>query len=240
MKYKIAGIILTVLLTASCASIPGETVTLSRAIGTDLQVLRGSHCNIVQMYYGKIKTDISTFIDEVYAPYVVHHVLQAELDKHKNGESSLYGIIDTAGKTRGRHEMEEALNVVMEFQEAANAQITAKRNELLQPVLIQEREVLNAIDLSYQNIIYANSTLTTYLTYLRKVGESQREVLSATALEGLDISVTDKLVKLSELVDTALKQGDRIDVKADAAYQQIEEIINKIKEITNNIKNERQ
>jgi hypothetical protein len=188
------------------------------------------------MYYGKIKTDISTFIDEVYAPYVVHHVLQAELDKHKNGESSLYGFIETAGKTWGRHEMEEALNVVMEFQEAANAQITAKRNELLQPILVQEREVLNAIDLSYQNTIYANSTLTAYLTSLRKVRESQSEVLSAASLEGLDVSVTDKLVKLSELVDTALKQGDRIDVKADAAYQQIGNIINKIKEITNNIK----
>jgi hypothetical protein len=236
MKGKITGIILTTLLIASCASVPKETVTLSKTIGADLQVLCNSHCNIVQMYYGKIKTDINTFIDEVYAPYIIHYVLQTELDKYKNGEASLYSIIETTGKVNGKNETEEALSVMLEFQEAANSQITAKRNELLKPVLEQEREVLNAINLSYKNTIYANSTLTAYLTSLCQVKESQNEALSIAGLEGLDESVTNKLVKLAELVDTALKEGEKIDVKTDEAYQQIENIVNKIKELTNNIK----
>lgn len=188
------------------------------------------------MYYGKIKTDINTFIDEVYAPYIIHYVLQTELDKYKNGEASLYSIIETTGKVNGKNETEEALSVMLEFQEAANSQITAKRNELLKPVLEQEREVLNAIDFSYKNTMYANSTLTAYLTSLCQVKESQKEALSIASLEGLDESVTNKLVKLAELVDTALKEGEKIDVKTDEAYQQIENIVNKIKELTNNIK----
>jgi hypothetical protein len=94
------------------------------------------------------------------------------LDKYKNGEASLYSIIETTGKVNGKNETEEALSVMLEFQEAANSQITAKRNELLKPVLEQEREVLNAIDLSYKNTMYANSTLTAYLTSLYRVKES--------------------------------------------------------------------
>lgn len=60
--------------------------------------------------------------------------------------------------------------------------------------------------------------------------------MSIAGLEGLDESVTNKLVKLTELVDTALKEEEKIDVKTDEAYQQIENIVNKIKELTNNIK----
>jgi hypothetical protein len=78
----------------------------------------------------------------VYAPiyhisYIIHHVLQFELEKYKNGEFSLYGVIETAGKTNGKNETEETLKMIMEFQEAANNQISNKRNELLQPILIQ-------------------------------------------------------------------------------------------------------
>ena len=47
------------------------------------------------------------------------------------------------GKKGGKDETEEALNVMLEFQEAANRQINAKKNELLSPILQQEREVLS-------------------------------------------------------------------------------------------------
>ena len=59
----------------------------------------------------------------MYAPFIIHHVLEVELNKHKRGESSIYGIIENAGKKGGKDETEEALNVMLEFQEAANQQI---------------------------------------------------------------------------------------------------------------------
>jgi starvation-inducible outer membrane lipoprotein len=65
MKGKIAKIILTALLITSCASIPKETIVLSKTIETDLQVLqvlRNMHCNVIRMYYDKIKTDVNKYI----------------------------------------------------------------------------------------------------------------------------------------------------------------------------------
>ena len=58
---------------------------------------------------------------------------------------------------------------MLEFLEAANQQTAAKRNELLSPILNQEKEILTAIDQSYQNLINANATLTAYLVSVRKV-----------------------------------------------------------------------
>jgi hypothetical protein len=235
MNNKILAVIFSSLLMVSCASIPKETVTLSKTIGSDLQILHDSHRNMVQLYYNGIKGNVNAFIDDVYAPFVIHHVLEVELNKHKRGESSIYGIIENAGKTGGKGETEEALNVMLEFQEAANQQINVKRNELLSPILQQEKEILSAIDQSYQNTIYANATLTAYLVSVRKVKESQNEALSIVGLNGLDTTVTNKLVELSGFVDMALEKGEKIDIKSNEAQQQIEDIINKIKELTNKI-----
>jgi hypothetical protein len=235
MNNKILVVIFSSLLMVSCASIPKETVTLSKTIGSDLQVLHASHRNMVQLYYNGIKGNINTFIDDVYAPFIIHHVLEVELNKHRRGESSIYGIIENAGKTGGKNETEEALNVMLEFQEAANQQINVKRNELRSPILQQEREILSTIDQSYQNTIYANATLTAYLVSVRKVKESQNEALSIVGLNGLDTTVTNRLVELSGFVDMALEKGEKIDIKSNEAQQQIEDIISKIKELTNKI-----
>lgn len=235
MKSKFLSIILFLLLMTSCASIPKETVTLSKTIGADLQILHDSHRNMVQLYYSRMKNNISTFIDDVYSPFVIHHVLESELDKYKKGESSIYGIIENAGKKGGKSETEEALNIMLEFHEAANQQITAKRIELLSPLLNQEREILIAIDQSYQNTIYANATLTAYLISVRKVKESQSGALSIIGLNGLDNTTTNKLVELSGFIDIALEKGRAVDIKSNKAQQQIEDIANKIKEITKKV-----
>lgn len=233
MNNKILTVIFSSLLLVSCASIPKETVILSKTIGSDLQILHDSHRNMVQLYYDGIKLNINTFIDDVYAPFVIHHVLEVELNKYKGGESSIYGIIENAEKKGGKDETEEALNIMLEFQEAANQQINEKKNELLSPILQQEREILSAIDQSYQNTIYANTTLTTYLVSVRKINESQNEALSIVGLNGLDTTVTNRLVELSGFIDMVLEKGEKINIKSNEAQQQIEDIVNKIKELTN-------
>lgn len=91
---------------------------------------------------------------------------------------------------------------------------------------------MNAIDQSYQNTIYANTTLTAYLVSVQKIKESQNEALSIVGLNGLDTTVTNRLVELSGFVDMALEKGEQIDIKSNEAQQQIEDIVNKIKELT--------
>lgn len=233
MNNKILAVIFSSLLLVSCASVPKEAVTLSKTIGSDLQTLHDSHRNMVQLYYDGIKLNINTFIDDVYAPFVIHHVLEVELNKYKGGESSIYGIIENAGKNGGKDETEEALNIMLEFQEAANQQINEKKAELLSPIIQQEREILSAIDKSYQNTIYANTTITTYLISARKIKESQNEALSIVGLNGLDTTVTNRLVELSGFIDMVIEKGEKINIKSNEAQQQIEDIVNKIKELTN-------
>lgn len=236
MKIKIISVLITITIFTSCASIPKETVQLSKVIGSDLVVLHNSHRKMVELYYDKIINDINAFVDEVYSPFVIHYVLNIELDKYKNGEPSIYGTIELAGTTMGKSETDDALNIMEEFIGDAKNQIEKKRNELLKPIVKQKRDVIDNINKSYENTIYANSTITGYLESTRKVKESQQEALSLIGLQGKDEQLNDVLLKASDIVNTALKQGKEIDIKSDEAYDKIEEIANQIKKITDKIK----
>lgn len=233
IKLKTLILIVSVSMLGSCASIPKETVVLSKTLGKDLTILHKSHQGIIELYYDKIINEINNFIDDVYAPFVIHYVLKIELENHQKGKPSLYGSIENAGKSGGKYETEEAINVMMEFQEDAKNQIEEKRNELLNPILEQKRSLVVKIDNSYKNVVYANATITGYLESIRKVKEAQQEALSMLGLEGKDASINEALLKVSKLVNTAVEKGKEIDIKSDEAYNKIEEISNQIKQLTN-------
>jgi len=233
MKTRNLGIILILFILTACASIPKEVVTLSQTLGNDLKVLHNSHMSTVQIYFGKIKYDINSFIDEKYAPFIIHYALKSELANYKQGKTSLYGTIEIAGQKEGQKEANDALTVMMDFQEAARNQIENKREELLSPILKQEAEIKGAVNQSYENAQYANSSITAYLQSIRKVKEAQQQALSMIGLKGSDTLVTNSLVKLSEQVEKAVKTGKEIDIQSDDAYKQLEKVANQIKEITN-------
>lgn len=232
MKIRNLIILLSVTIFSACASIPKEVVTLSQTLGKDIKVLHNSHINTVQVYFGKIKYDINSFIDEKYAPFIIHYVLKSELANYKQGKTSLFGTIEIAGQKEGQKEANDAIAVMMDFQEAARKQIESKREELLSPILKQESEITNAVNQSYENVQYANSSITAYLQSIRKVRVAQQQALSMVGLEGSDSLVTNSLVKLSEQVEKAVKTGKEIDIKSDDAYKQLEKVANQIKEIT--------
>lgn len=234
MKIRNLGLLIVLFILTACASLPKESVTLSQTLGSDLKILHNAHRNIIEIHFNKIEDDINSFVSDVYAPFIIHYALKSELKKYKEGNpTSLYSIIEIAGKQEGQKESEEALNVMQEFQEAARKQIESKRNELLTPIIKQQAEIITAINQSYEHAIYANSTITAYLQSLQKIKGAQQEALSLIGLEGTGTLITNTLVKVSEQVDNAVKKGKEIDIRSDDAYKKLEEISNQIKEITN-------
>jgi len=95
--------------------------------------------------------------------------------------------------------------------------------------------MIRSIDKSYQNSLYANTTITGYLVSARKVKESQQKALEIIGLEGKDEELNKVLLKTSEIVKSAITKGKEIDIKSDAAFSKINEISNQIKTITKKI-----
>lgn len=227
------GFLTIIFFFTSCVTIPKETATLSQTLGSDLQILHNAHRNIVDIHYKKIINDINSFVDDVYSPFIINYVLKSELKKYKEGNPSLYGTIEIAGQKEGKMESDNALKEMSDFLDAARKQIESKRNELISPIIEQESQVLSAVDQSYEHVIYANSSITLYLQSIRKVRSEQQQALSMMGLNGADTLITNSLVKLSDKVDMALRKGKEIDIKSDDAYNQLDGIIKRIKELTN-------
>lgn len=231
---NIFKIICLSILISSCVSIPKETVELSQALGSDLKVLHTSHRNTVTIYYQKIKDNIQIFIKDVYAPYIINYVLKKELNSYNNGQESIFKSLNDAAKNNNAADTEKATKDMQDFLSAANRQIKKKTDELMNPIISQETELLLKIDKAYQNAMYANSTVTAYLSSIRKVKETQQEALSMVGLKNVDSLITNKLLKLSNGINEAIQKGKEIDTKSDNALNKIKEITDKIKELTKN------
>lgn len=231
---KKIGFLLIMILVSACVVIPKETVTLSETLGSDLKVLHNAHRNIVSLHYQKIKDDINSLVDEVYAPFIINYVLKDELKNYKAGNPSLFGTIEIAGQKTGKEESDNALKVMSDFLDAARDQIETKRNELISPIESQESKLLLSIDQSYEHVIYANDAITSYLQSIRKVKATQEEALSMLGLEGADTLMSNSLVKLSNQIDLAIKKGKDIDTKSDEASKKIDSIMTEIKSLTKN------
>jgi len=231
MRLKNLGII-AVFLFVGCASVPKETVLLSQTLGNDIQLLHKSHRAFADIHFEKIKKDINSYVDDVYTPFVIHYVLKKELKKYKNHESSLFGVIEIAGKVEGIKESKDAIDIMQEFQEAARNDIERQRNELLNPIKKQHSKIVQSINQSYESVSYANARLTAYLQTLRRLKDSQQKALSKIGLEGADHLLSNSLIKMSELVEKSLKKGKEIDIQSDDAYDELKKISKQIKEIT--------
>ena len=161
MQKRILIVIAIIILFSSCVRIPKETVTLSQTLGNDLEVLHSAHRNIAGLLFNEIRGDINSFIDDTYAPYVIHFVLNSELQAHQAGKPSLYTSIELAGQNGGKQETEAAVTEMFDFQLAARKQIERKRNELLSPTLVKVSEQVNeavtrgkAIDIHSANVLH--------------------------------------------------------------------------------------
>ncbi len=225
-KFTLLVMAISMAFMVSCVSIPKETVTLSKTLQADMEILQHSHQAMIKMYYGSLKNDVNEFVNRVYLPFVIRFVMQSELDNYIKGQPGLYQHLENNKLDT------ELLSEMYNFQEAAYQQVESKRKELLQPINEQEQALLKAINQSYQNVLYANTSLSAYLESAQSVRKSQKEAIQKMGLslvDSIDISVQNAL---SEQLNELIKKGETIDLNSKEAFEKIEDLTKKIQEIT--------
>ena len=77
-KWNTSLLTFCLLLCIGCAHVPKESVELSATVGRDIAQVYRAHRELAVVLYERIKSDINRFIDEVYAPYQIQKLLQAD------------------------------------------------------------------------------------------------------------------------------------------------------------------
>jgi hypothetical protein len=221
-----------------CAQVPKESVELSTTVGRDIAEVYRAHRALAVILYDRIKGDINKFVNEVYGPYQIQELLQAEQKDFREGQESLFLALDNAVKQPGNSgAQKDALDSMDVFVQILRAEIEFYRAKLLDPVLEQEKQMLSAIDRSYNQIHYANSIVTGHLASIVKVHDAQEEVLNKFGVEGLRKDVSQNLANVSKnvaiIVDKAKKTEETIMKTEKKAKEQKEKLKNNIDEFKN-------
>lgn len=214
-NFPYLSLIIIVFLLSACAQVPKESVELSTTVGRDIAEVHRSHKALAEILYDRIKKDVNRFVDDVYSPYQIREQLRADYDDFKSGgEDSLFAVINKAVKQPDDNQAQKnTLQYMQVFLEVVRGDIESFRKELLNPVIKQEKELLSAIDRSYNQIHYANSIVTGHLASIVKVHDAQDEVLKEFGAEGLRKEVGTTLAETSRTVSEITDQAKKLDVK---------------------------
>lgn len=209
----------SVLLAASCASIPKEAVTLSATVGRDIQELHRSHRATVETLYQRLRKDADKFVDEVYAPYLGRKLVQsfrADLTKSLS-------VAKEGGQT-GDEFVENANALVSEIRQG----VESLRSQLLGPLAEYEHAVLREIDRAYETAHYANSVVTGHLASVVKIQSAQDELLKKVpGLDDARIKIEEKALRLSDTIarisDSARRNKGEVEKAVETLKQALKE-----------------
>ncbi len=232
MKTIVASV-LAVLLVVSCVQIPRQSIELSAKMGQDIKAIYNAHTNLVNLYFNSLEGEINHFVDNVYAPYQIGLLIKADVDDLHDG------LDDTlAGALRDAPDSQEAAKMALENMESfisyLRSDIENYRTELLMPVRQQRMEIVSGLDKSYLNLISANESITSHLSSIKKVKDTQNELLEQIGLEAnFNEQMGQKIAEFSGKVSGIISQAEKIDQKSDSAIDQFKTIKDKITNLTN-------
>ena len=211
---KILSLLSIITLMTSCAVVPRESVELSATVGRDVVNVYQAHKKLATILFTRMKKDVNTFVNDVYAPYQIGRLLEMDFADANSGEfESMTGSIIAAAKNSSDFDKQkQAIGFMKDFVSVVYEEVETYRKILLAPIEKQELEVMAAIDRSYNQIIYANSIVTGHLASVRKVHDAQEEILNKFGVENLSIETVQKLSDYSVGVDKILKNAKKIDV----------------------------
>ena len=166
-------------------------------------------------------------------------MLQGEQKDFREGKESLFLALDAAVKQPDNaRAQKDALDSMDVFVQVLRAEIESYRAKLLNPVLEQEKQLLSAIDRSYNQIHYANSIVTGHLASVVKVHDAQEEVLEKFGVEGLREDVGKTLAKVSDETAKLVKKGKELEMEIEMKNLTAEEKADELKNLFEIFKNE--
>lgn len=243
MRINMFLMMCIVIVFTACAQVPKQSVELSTTIGRDLISVHNSHRELAEILFARMERDVNRFIDNVYTPYQIRSAMerQAVLANSKDPseqKKSLLLAIDSAFKPGASPQQQSAaLKGMGSMVQFIHADINAKRNELIDPIKSQKKDVLASIDRSYQQLQYANSVVTGYLASVVKVTDAQIEILKKVGIEtDLRKDVGENLAKASESIGSIVEKAEGVDDKIDKAEENAKKIKDKIDELKEKLK----
>ena len=206
------------LLSAGCAQVPQESAGLSTLVGQDIAALQVSYDQLIQRYFDSLRAQREAYLQTEWVPkFVGNWVENGRLIDMANSTVIWSDSADDFARPTPGREGAELVYSVQVWAEEAVHQIQTKRAELMSPLDADEVELRADVSKAFANVINANATITALLVSVRKVKETQDEVLGAFDLRETRDAVNDRLIDISNKAQQGLQTIRRADGFVDRA-----------------------
>ncbi|MGD2090431.1 MAG: hypothetical protein PVH61_29940 [Candidatus Aminicenantes bacterium] len=190
---KILIIYLLLVSLLGCVSVPKEVVELSYTLGQDIASVQASYKRLIRLHFDSLRKQMVTFLENRWVPCFIKNFVE------KGGLAELV----KKGSKQGFQEIQA-------WALAAVEKIQQKKNELLEPINKDERNLLNLVDEAFDRIINTNTTITAHLNSIRKVKTLQDDILGKMGLKELRDKINQGLVSASEKANKFLEKLQRV------------------------------
>jgi hypothetical protein len=223
--------------------VPQEAVVLSDFVGIQIAEHRASHEEFVRRYFEQSRDVVETFLRDRWIPEFLEDFversgvvpllvtpegvlpeddvrrLNAELQAVTEISASAHAdIIAAVSRALGDAERGQ---IMLEFAEAALAEIELQRAELIEPLDAQEQQVLGHLSRSYAQLQQAQAQVTAHLASVREVTGAQDELLQLAGIREVRDDALRAAVDLSDRLTAAAKAGE----SAADAIEEIKKIL---------------
>ena len=161
-----------------CASVPEETVTLSMAVGHDIQELQSGYRETIRFSFDQMRESGLSVIDNVWTP------------------AYLKEFVDTGGLVAAAQN--DQTERVEYWARLAIEAIESKRREFLDPLQQRESALIAEVDAAFDRVIRANSAVTANLNSVLKVQGLQDDVVDTLGLTDIRSTINSAIVTASD------------------------------------------
>lgn len=176
-RHRLLSIVPAVLL-AACATLPEEAITLSQAVGEDIQQLHAGYRASVRSSFQQMRQAGLAVIDNRWTPiYLQEFIESGRLVQFAQAENTA---------------------AVEYWARRAIRDIDAKRREFLDPLDAREQALLISIDEAFSRTINANATVTGFVKSAVRVRNIHDAVADAVGVREVRDTVNNAIIEASD------------------------------------------
>lgn len=229
---SVVGFALLAIAAVSCVRIPPEATELSTVVGQRVVAIQDSHEAFARAYFAAVRERVTTFFDDRWVPeFLATFVQDARLEvlllhpeplpresvdrlrtelasALRDHPQSVDPVIDAVQRalgdaTRGK--------TVLQFAQAAIAEIDAKRAALVSPIDAIEDDTLRLLRQSYAELLALQNAVTAFLASAQKAAAAEDAVLKRMNLLARRDEMLSKVAALNGDVEQALGAAEKAD-----------------------------
>jgi len=214
---------------ASCVSAPRESIELSEVVDRQIAAMQASHESFVRLYYDRLRSDVDAFMRERWIPEFLGIVVSGREEggqQFRRDLDTAYRLANVDWRSRVSAEgldeeaklalertlqrMLEAENatlgqVLIDFSQAAQAEIDRQRAALLEPIDEQEAFVLGELREGYADLLRGAVAIKAYLASVVDLTEQRDATLAKVGLLDEQRKMVGLAVRASERAAGALR-----------------------------------